>query len=191
MTAGQAVLCEFSSGGRHGLQATNICASGRGELFQADMTAEECEMHLARRQHEESVQSLFQTGFWKYPTSHETQPKETGGNGLNFHPFVKDEKFLHCSCMSSDDSSARHDFFHNGPDLSIKTNRKPWLKDGKIMPYLIKSPSRFPSQVGMSWMVLPVVWSRGLLTNPSSCGPSCPAGQWRRIFAYRGRRRFA
>ena len=110
------------------------------------MTAEECEMHRTRRQHEESVQSLFQTGFWKFPTSIETQPKEVGGNGFNFHPFVKDEKISQCSSKPSDDPSAQQDVIH-GPDLSIKTSRKPWLKDGMIMPYLIKSPSRFPLQV--------------------------------------------
>ena len=147
MSVGQAVLCEFSSGGRHGLQAKNIRIRGRGEISQTDMSAEECEMHLARRRHEEAVESLFQTGFWKYPTSLETQPKEARGNELNFHPFVKDENFSHCASKSSDESSARHDPTMDGPDLSIKTSRKPWLKDGKMMPYLIKSPSRYPLQV--------------------------------------------
>jgi hypothetical protein len=175
VVAGQAVLCEFSSGGRHGVQARNIRARDKREFSQTDMTAEECEMHLARRQHEESVQSLFQTGFWKYPTSLETQPKEAGGNGLNFHPFVKDEKFSHCSSKTSDGSSAQHDLTQNGPDLSIKTSRKPWLKDGKIMPYLIKSPSRFPLQVRTRSRIL-LMLSSGSLTSSVAGVSLTPSG---------------
>ncbi len=133
------------------------------------MTSQECEMHLARRQHEESVESLFQTGFWKYPTSLETQPKEAGGNGLNFHPFVKDEKYSHCSSKPSDDSSAQHDLLQNGPDLSIKTSRKPWLKDGKIMPYLIKSPSRLPLQVERRSVRMMFISLCGSLTGSGGC----------------------
>ena len=135
------------------------------------MSAEEYQAHMERRRHEESVRSLFQTGFWKYPASIETLPKEEGGQGLNFHPFVKDEKFLHRAV--SGDAEADRQPVANGPDLSVKTGRKPWLKDGKIMPYLIKSPSRCPLQVcslisylRVSWMLLGLLTALCCLQRP-------------------------
>jgi hypothetical protein len=144
---GQQVWFEFAFEGKHGLQAKNIRlkAEPGSQVLTHPLDPVECKSHLDRRKHEEFVRSLFQTGFWKYPTSLETQPKSDGGEGLNFHPFVKDEKFSrHTLNLSESSKTALVD---NGPDLDVKTSRKPWLKDGKIMPYLIKSPSRFPLQV--------------------------------------------
>ena len=151
LTPGQVVLCEFAFDDRHGLQAKNIRIQGDRQNLPPNMSEKECEDHIARRRHEESVQSLFQTGFWKYPTSVETQPIDAGGHGLNFHPFVKDEKFFRHGSSDQSDSPGVH--VSNGPDLGVKTARKPWLKDGKIMPYLIKSPSRYPLQARSSFFV--------------------------------------
>ena len=119
---------------------------------------------LARRTYDEELKSLFVTGFWRYPKSQETIPVELGGQGFDYIPFEKSvsmERLITISNPLSEEAASKIKppalkIENNGPALSDKLERKPWLAK-----FLLQSPARRPQSLPEchSYFTSPVVSS--------------------------------
>lgn len=144
---GKKVVFEMNLYGRRGPEARNVRLDTGSETTPSDMNEDEFRDLVKRRQQDDEVRAIFATGFWKYPKSEETLPEEKGGQGLNYMPYERDVSFDRLMTITNplNDTQAAHKkapplrLKENGPDLSPKLARKPWLEK-----FLAASPSRHP-----------------------------------------------
>mmetsp|Transcript_64339 Transcript_64339/g.153460 ORF Transcript_64339/g.153460 Transcript_64339/m.153460 type:complete len:517 (+) Transcript_64339:42-1592(+) len=144
---GQVVLLELNSHGRRGLEGRKVRLDDGSVQIPEGMDRSEYQDLMQRRDMDDEVKVLFETGFWKYPSTEETLEEARGGQGVRFTPYEKDVSFDRLMTITNPMTDAQAKTkkappikrADNGPSLAGKLERKPWLAKS-----LHVSPARHP-----------------------------------------------